>query len=102
MELSSRLKDDLLEINLSGNNISDEEYVDFKTIFKQYYKDNIAIHIYFTNIINIDTKILGYILKLKQNNKANISIMVNNTRAYNFLKKIEFDKFFSIKIKEYE
>ena len=49
----------------------------------------------------VDSYLLGFILNLKENSGVKINIIVANSRLYEFLQNIDFNKFFDIKIKEY-
>lgn len=89
------------EVVLNGKLQDYSEYVEIKELINASISENI-LNIYFINASTIDSNILGYMLKLYEHNKININIVVSNSKLYNFLKDIEFNKFFDIKIKEYE
>lgn len=59
------------------------------------------ISLYFINANSISPYILGYMLKLRENDSIEISVVVGNAGLYEFLQSIDFNKFFDIKIKEF-
>lgn len=102
MEVSSKLKNEIIEIILKGQLRDYENYAEIKNFIKSEILENSNIIFYFINMTYISPYILGYILKLKEINKLHISIVVSNGKLYDFLLNADFDKFFNIKIKEYE
>ncbi|RDU65180.1 hypothetical protein [Helicobacter sp. MIT 14-3879] len=99
MEISTRLNHNIKEIKLNGKLESYNEYIEFKNTLKKELQDN-KLNLYFINANSIDTSILGYILKLYEIDKIEINLVVSSSKLYNFLRNIEFNKFFDIKIKE--
>lgn len=77
------------------------EYIEVKRCLNEAIEDN-KVKIYFVNANVISPYILGYMLKLSENDNINISIIVSNALLYEFLQSIDFNKFFDIKIKEYQ
>lgn len=89
------------EVVLSGKLQDYGEYVEAKRLINTSISNGV-LNIYFVNATTIDSNILGYMLKLYEHNKIIINIIVGNSNLYAFLKNIEFNIFFDIKIKEYE
>lgn len=77
------------------------EYIEVKRCLNEAIEDS-KVKIYFVNANVISPYILGYMLKLSENDNINISIIVSNALLYEFLQSIDFNKFFDIKIKEYQ
>ena len=102
MEISTRLIENKVEILIFGVMNDYAEYLEMKNIIKSKIDENLGLIFYFVNANSISSYILGYILKLKEIDKRNIDIIVSNAKLYNFLRNIDFDRFFDIKIKEYE
>lgn len=101
MEVSTRVGQSI-EIRIFGKVDSIEECIEIKEEILQHIEQNLPFVIYFIDSSIIHSNLLGYLLKLRQNDNKEISIIVSNTRIYNFFKNIAFDNFFDIKIKEYE
>ncbi|MDE6886507.1 MAG: hypothetical protein K2P17_05675 [Helicobacteraceae bacterium] len=101
MEIYTKLESSILRVTLNGKLKNYNEYIEIKSTIKTELKQSKNISFYFVNATSIDSYILGYILKLYEVDKINVDIVVGSSRLYNFLRNIDFDKFFKIKIKEY-
>lgn len=77
-----------------------EEFLQIKAALKSKI-ENAALTLYFINASSIDAYILGLILKFAERDKIKINIIVGSARLYEFLKGVEFGRFFDIKIKEF-
>lgn len=89
------------EVVIDGKLADYSEYIDVKNCINDAI-ENKQISIYFVNSNTISPYILGYILKLRENDGISISIIVSNSALYEFLRSIDFHRFFDIKIKEYK
>lgn len=79
------------------------EYLEVKNYINDALKttEGKQISLYFINAHSISPYILGYMLKLRENDGVEISVVVGNAGLYEFLQNIDFNKFFDIKIKEF-
>lgn len=100
MDIFTRLSKNGKEVIIDGKLRDYDEYIEIKAQIKDEI-ENGAISLYFINATMIDSYILGFILNLKENSGVKINIIVANSRLYEFLQSIDFNKFFDIKIKEY-
>lgn len=101
MEVFTRLTKNGKEVIIDGKMADYSEYLDVKNCINEILDESKILKIYFINANTISPYILGYILKLHENDNINISIIVSNAILYEFLQSIDFHKFFDIKIKEY-
>lgn len=100
MDIFTRLIKGNKEVIIDGKLSDYEEYIEVKNQIKNEV-ENGSLTLYFINASIIDSYILGFILNLSQNSGIKINIIVANSRLYEFLQSIDFNKFFDIKIKEY-
>lgn len=100
MDIFSRLAKGNKEVIIDGKLKDYEEYIEIKNQIKDGI-ENGALTLYFINATAIDSYILGFILNLAENSGVKINIIVANSRLYEFLQSIDFNKFFDIKIKEF-
>ena len=100
MEVFTRLVRGGKEVIIDGKLRDYDEYIEIKAQIKEEIADS-ALTLYFINSVVVDSYLLGFILNLKENGGVKIHIIVANSRLYEFLQNIDFNKFFDIKIKEY-
>ena len=100
MEVFTRLVRGSKEVIIDGKLRDYDEYIEIKAQIKEEIVDS-ALTLYFINATIVDSYLLGFILNLKENGGVKINIIVANSRLYEFLQNIDFNKFFDIKIKEY-
>ena len=100
MEVFTRLVRGGKEVIIDGKLRDYDEYIEIKAQIKEEIVDS-ALTLYFINATMVDSYLLGFILNLKDNGGVKINIIVANSRLYEFLQNIDFNKFFDIKIKEY-
>lgn len=100
MEIFTRLVNGNKEVIIDGKLKDYDEYIEIKSQIKDEI-ENSALTLYFINATMVDSYILGFILNLKENSGIKINIVVANSRLYEYLQHIDFNKFFDIKIKEY-
>lgn len=98
MEVFSRVKG---EIVIDGKIANYSEYLEVKNYINDTLKTTKQISLYFINANSISPYILGYMLKMRENDGVEISVVVGNAGLYEFLQSIDFNKFFDIKIKEF-
>lgn len=100
LDIFTRLAKGNKEVIIDGKLKDYEEYIEIKSQIKDEI-ENGALTLYFINATAIDSYILGFILNLAENSGVKINIIVANSRLYEFLQSIDFNKFFDIKIKEF-
>lgn len=98
LEVFSRVKG---EIVIDGKITNYSEYLEVKNCVNNELNTTKQISLYFINAHSISPYILGYMLKLRENDGIEISVVVGNAGLYEFLQSIDFNKFFDIKIKEF-
>lgn len=94
MTIKTHEKDSTLFCTIWGEMSSYAQFLEFKSIINKSSAENITLH--FKDCERIDAYILGYILSLKKP----INIIVGSGILYNFLEKINYNRFFNIKIQE--
>ena len=100
LEIFTRLVKGGKEVIIDGKLRNYDEYIEIKNQIKDEIIDS-TLTLYFINSVVVDSYLLGFILNLKENSGVKINIIVANSRLYEFLQNIDFNKFFDIKIKEY-
>lgn len=100
LEIFTRLVKGGKEVIIDGKLRNYDEYIEIKNQIKDEIVDS-TLTLYFINAVVVDSYLLGFILNLKENSGVKINIIVANSRLYEFLQNIDFNKFFDIKIKEY-
>lgn len=86
---------------IDGKITNYSEYLEVKNCVNNELNTTKQISLYFINAHSISPYILGYMLKLRENDGIEISVVVGNAGLYEFLQSIDFNKFFDIKIKEF-
>lgn len=86
---------------IDGKIANYSEYLEVKNYINDVLKNTKQISLYFINANSISPYILGYMLKMRENDGVEISVVVGNAGLYEFLQSIDFNKFFDIKIKEF-
>lgn len=86
---------------IDGKIANYSEYLEVKNYINDTLKTTKQISLYFINANSISPYILGYMLKMRENDGVEISVVVGNAGLYEFLQSIDFNKFFDIKIKEF-
>ncbi|MDO7253460.1 hypothetical protein [Helicobacter cappadocius] len=82
-----------------------EDFLEFKnvidsTLEKFKNKSNSELFLFFIDTYPINSYAIGYLMKLKENDKVNVQIYTNNMKTLNLFQYLELDKKFQIIIKQ--